>query len=161
MSRKVVKQLLSLRAWKCGTLWESAVKLWFSDDIVIKLATDLTMWYIWVLTYLSHYELRTFCHSLRLINYKKRYLLKSIIKSETRCYFPVKRGNGIKKTVDLKDKMQWPPFRHISSFSKPDYVANKCFKNCNLSECCLHSFKHFKHITELTQRHAICLGISI
>ena len=38
---------------KCETRWESTVKLWFSDDIVIKLATFLTMSYIWDLTYLS------------------------------------------------------------------------------------------------------------
>ena len=35
------------------TRWESAIKLWFSDDIVIKPAASLTMWYIWELTYLS------------------------------------------------------------------------------------------------------------
>ena len=50
MSRKDVKHLnwpslevLNLRVWKCETRWESAVNLWFSDDIVIKLATSLTM----------------------------------------------------------------------------------------------------------------------
>ena len=50
MSRKDVKhvnwtslKVVNLRVLKCETRWESAVKLWFSDDIVIKLATSLTM----------------------------------------------------------------------------------------------------------------------
>ena len=38
-----------LRVRKCETRWESVVKLCFPDDIVIKLATSLTMWYIWTL----------------------------------------------------------------------------------------------------------------
>ena len=60
MSRKYVKhvngpslEVLSLRVRKCETRRESAIKLWFSDDIVIKLAASLTMWYIWDLTPLS------------------------------------------------------------------------------------------------------------
>ena len=60
MSRKYVKhvnwprlEVLSLRVCKSETRTKSAVKLWFSDDIVIKLATSLTMWYIWDLTHLS------------------------------------------------------------------------------------------------------------
>ena len=60
MSRKDVKYVnwknlgvLNLRARKSETRWESAVKQSFPDDIVIKLATSLTMWYIWDLTYLS------------------------------------------------------------------------------------------------------------
>ena len=79
VSRKDVKYvnwpnlgMLNLRVRKSGTRWESAVKPLFPDDIVIKLATSLTMWYIWDLTYLSLYELRTFCHRLRLVNYKKK-----------------------------------------------------------------------------------------
>ena len=50
MFRKDVKhvsslslEVLNLCVWKCETRWESASKLWFSDDIVIKLATSLTM----------------------------------------------------------------------------------------------------------------------
>ena len=45
--------VLNFGVLKCETRWESAINLWFSDDIVIKLATSLTMWYIWDLTYLS------------------------------------------------------------------------------------------------------------
>ena len=50
MSRKDVKhvnwpsiEVLTLRVFKCETRGGSAIKLWFSDDIVIKLATSLTM----------------------------------------------------------------------------------------------------------------------
>ena len=50
MSREDVKhvhwpslEVLTLRVGKCETRWESAVKRCFSDDIVIKLATFLTM----------------------------------------------------------------------------------------------------------------------
>ena len=50
MSRKDVKhvnwpslEVLNLRVRKCETRCESALKLWFSDDFVIKLVTSLTM----------------------------------------------------------------------------------------------------------------------
>ena len=50
MSRKDVKHVnrpslgvLNPGVWKCETRWESAVKQHFPDDIVIKLATSLTM----------------------------------------------------------------------------------------------------------------------
>ena len=36
-------EVLALRVCKCESRRESAVKLWFSDVIVIKLATSLTM----------------------------------------------------------------------------------------------------------------------
>ena len=78
ISREYIKhwpslKVLSLRVCKCETRRESAVKLWFPDDIVTKLATSLTMWYIWDHTHLSWYELRTYCHRLRLVNLKKNY----------------------------------------------------------------------------------------
>ena len=50
MSRKDLKhvnwpslEVLSLRICKCETCRESAVKLWFPDDIVIKHAKSLKM----------------------------------------------------------------------------------------------------------------------
>ena len=50
MSRKDVNhvnwlsiEVLTLRVCKCETRRKNAVKLWFLDDIVIKLATSLTM----------------------------------------------------------------------------------------------------------------------
>ena len=49
----------------------------FSDDIVIKLATSLTMWYIWdLIIYFSQYELKTFCHRIRLVNYIKKTIFR-------------------------------------------------------------------------------------
>ena len=36
-------EVLTLHVWKCETRGENDVQLWFSDDIVIKLATALTM----------------------------------------------------------------------------------------------------------------------
>ena len=67
-------RVLNLRVLKFETRLESTVKLWFSNDIEIKLATSLPMWYICDLTYLSLYELRIFRHRLRvLVNDKKNY----------------------------------------------------------------------------------------
>ena len=50
MYRKDVKhvnwpnlKVFTLHVWKCDTRGERDVQLWFPDDIVIKLATALTM----------------------------------------------------------------------------------------------------------------------
>ena len=46
----------------------------FPDDVVIKLATSSTMWYIWELRLhsFSQYELKTFYHRLQPVNNKKK-----------------------------------------------------------------------------------------
>ena len=100
------------------------------------------------LTYLSLYELRTFCHRLRLVNYKKNYLHKEMIKSETRYSFSVKHGN--RKTWHCKtggSKRQKCNDRHfliIRFFRNQITLLTDVSKSCNLSECFLHSFKHSK-----------------
>ena len=78
----------------------------------------------------------------------------------TRCHVLLKHDNLIKKRADLKDKnVMTDILSQFVFFENLITLPTDVSKSCNLSECCLHSCKHLKCITELKQKHVICLGM--